>query len=70
MDEVRLPHHVVNRFESRWTARFTQMLRGLQQPVAGSSRESDDPIRSPQVRRLLEGSLRPPKPRTLQFGGA
>ena len=26
MDEIRLPQHVVNRIERRWTARFAQML--------------------------------------------
>jgi hypothetical protein len=70
MDEIRLPHHVVDRLERRWTGRFAQMLKGPQQPVPGSYRGDGDPIRSPQVRRLLEGSLRPPEPRILQFGGA
>lgn len=71
MDEIKLPHHVVNRFERRWTARFAQMLEGRSQPGARCSRGSDDPLRSPQVRRLLEGSLRPPKAvRTLEFDRA
>jgi hypothetical protein len=26
MDEIRLPQHVVNRFERRWTAEFAQMV--------------------------------------------
>jgi hypothetical protein len=65
MDEIKLPHHVVNRFERRWTARLAQMLEGRR------SHGSDDPLRSPQVRRLLEGSLRPPKSGgALGFGGA
>ncbi|MGY4298809.1 hypothetical protein ACVWXN_006904 [Bradyrhizobium sp. i1.4.4] len=68
MDEIKLPHHVVNRFERRWTARFAQMLDGRPQPVARYCRGNEDPLRSPQVRRLLEGSLRPPKAdRTLEF---
>ncbi len=25
MDEIKLPRHVLNRFERRWTARFAQM---------------------------------------------
>lgn len=60
MDEIKLPHHAVNRFERRWTARFAQMLEGRS---TGARRwlGSDDPVRSPQVRRLLAGSLRPPK---------
>jgi hypothetical protein len=69
MDEIRLPHHVVDRFERRWTGRFSQMLKGLQ-PRPRISRGGGDPIRSPEVRRLLQGSLRPPEPRTLGFGGA
>ncbi len=68
MDEVKLPQHVVNRFERRWTARFAQMLQGRPQPVQRYSRGSDEPLRSPQVRRLLEGSLRPPKPLALDLG--
>jgi hypothetical protein len=71
MDEIKLPHHVVNRFERRWTARFAEMLGSRPQPVARCPFGSDDPIRSPQVRRLLEGSLRPPKSDgALGFGGA
>jgi hypothetical protein len=63
MDEIRLPQHVVNRFERQWTARFTQMLEGWQR--ADHARFSpaspcDDPLRSPRVWRLLDGSLRPP----------
>ncbi|MET4751201.1 hypothetical protein [Bradyrhizobium sp. RT11b] len=68
MEEIKLPHHVVNRFERRWMARFAQMPGGRPQPVARCCRGNDDPLQSPQVRRLLEGSLRPPKPdRTLEF---
>jgi hypothetical protein len=70
MDEIRLPHHVVDRFERRWTARFAQMLKGMPPPVARCSHAGGDPIPSPQVRRLLEASFRPPEPRTLEFGGA
>jgi hypothetical protein len=70
MDEIRLPHHVVDRFERRWTGRFAQIPNALHQPAAASSRGGDDPLRSPAVRRLLEGSLRPPEPRALGFGGA
>ena len=61
MDEIRLPQHVVNRIERRWTARFAQMLGDWQRPGAAFPRPRKlDPLRSPQVRRLLEGSLRPP----------
>lgn len=71
MDEIKLPHHLVNRFERRWTARFAQMPGGRPQPVARCWPGNDDPLRSPQVRRLLEGSLRPPKAdRTLEFNRA
>jgi hypothetical protein len=58
MDEIRLPQHVVNRFERRWTAILAQMLEGRQRLERASG--CDDPLRSPQVWRLLEGSLRPP----------
>ena len=71
MGEIKLPHHVVNRFERRWTARFAQTLEGRPQPVARCCRGSDDPLRSPQVWRLLEGSLRPLRAdRTLEFDRA
>jgi hypothetical protein len=57
MDEIRVPQHVVDRFERRRTARLAQMLEGRQplERVSGC----DDPLRSPQVWRLV-GSLRPP----------
>ena len=55
MDDVKLPRHVLNRFEHRWAARFAQAPR--RSPSLASR---DDPFRSPQVRRLLEGSLKPP----------
>ena len=32
MDEIRLPQHVVNRFERRWKARFAQMPEVRQPP--------------------------------------
>ena len=68
MDEIKLPHHVVNRFQRRWTARFVQVPGGRPQPVARCWPGNDDPLRSPQARRLLERSLRPPKAdRTLEF---
>ena len=74
MDEIRLPQHVVKRFERRWRARFGQMPEGLQPPrraAAPCSLENDDPLRSPRVHRLLEGSLRPPKADgTFEFGRA
>ena len=58
MDEIRLPQHIANRVDRRWAARFRDMPdrpSGL-----SSSLEGCDPLRSPQVRRLLEGSLTPP----------
>jgi hypothetical protein len=58
MDEIRVPQHVVNRFERRWTARLAQMLECRQRLEHASG--CDDPLRSPQVWRLLEGSLGPP----------
>src|SRR5665213_492854 len=65
MDEIRLPQHVVNRIERRWASRFAQTLGGWLHPERAPSpsiRGSYDPLQSPQVRRLLEGSLRPPVP--------
>jgi hypothetical protein len=59
MDEIRLPQHAVNRIDRRWTARFGQMAAAWQKQP-GSVYVSDDPLRSLRVRRLLEGSLRPP----------
>ena len=61
MDEIKLPHHVVDRFERRWKARFALLLEG-QSRLRRLASGNDDPLQSPQVRRLLEGSLRPPKP--------
>jgi hypothetical protein len=55
MDDVRLPQDVLNRFERRWAARFAETPRRPPSLAFG-----DDPLRSPQVRRLLEGSLKPP----------
>lgn len=64
MDEIKLPKQVLNRLELRWAARFAQMLeedwpRSEQSPSSPAC-GCGDPLRSPQVRRLLEGSLRPP----------
>lgn len=70
MNEVKLPLHIVDRLERRWTGRFAQMLKGPQQPATGIFCGGSDPIRSPAVRRLLEGSLRPPEPRSLELGEA
>jgi hypothetical protein len=60
MDEIKLPQHVVNRIERRWTARFAQMLEDWQRPGRAPSHGSYDPLLSLEVRRLIEGSLRPP----------
>jgi hypothetical protein len=50
--EIKLPRDVVNRVERRWASRFAPMhrLEGAPSPSAG---ESDDPLQSPQVQRLL-----------------
>jgi hypothetical protein len=65
MDNVSLHRHVLNRFERRRAARFAQTPRR-----SPSSASRDDPFRSPQVRRLLQGSLKPPTwDRTLEFPG-
>jgi hypothetical protein len=55
MNDVRLPQDVLNRFERRWAARFPPTPR-----PSRSSVSLDDPLRSSRIRRLLEGSLRPP----------
>jgi hypothetical protein len=63
MDELRLPQHVLSRIEQRWTARLAQMLEEKRRPERTPSSAADGiyhRIRSLQVRRLLEGSLRPP----------
>jgi hypothetical protein len=52
MRDINLPRHVMDRFERRWAARFA--YTGTRGPAG------DDPFRSPQIRRLLEGALRPP----------
>ena len=45
MDEIRLPRHVVNRFERRWATRLAHMLEGRQRLEHASG--CDDPLRSP-----------------------
>jgi hypothetical protein len=63
MDEIRLPKHVVSRIERWWASRLAQRLEDGERPErapSSSASESYDPLQSPQVRRLLEGSLRPP----------
>ena len=71
MDEIRLPQNVVNRFGRRWTARFAQMLIGSPKHAPLPVRGCGNPLRSPQVRRLLERSLRPQTlDRTLLVSGA
>jgi hypothetical protein len=63
MDETRLPQHVLNRIERRWAYRFAQTLgdwRHSERAPLSPADGNHDPLRSPQVRRLLEGSLRPP----------
>jgi hypothetical protein len=67
MDEIKLPQHVVNRIERRWASRFAQTLDDWQRPErapSSSASGSYDPLQSPQVRRLLEGSVRPPTSRS------
>lgn len=44
MDEIKLPHHVVDRFECRWKARFAQLLEG--QSLRRSASGNDDPLQS------------------------
>jgi hypothetical protein len=63
MDEIRLPQHIVNRIERRWASRFAQTLSDWRHPERAPSSPAagnHDPLRSPQVRRLMEGSLWPP----------
>jgi hypothetical protein len=63
MNEIRLPQHVLNLIERRWASRFAQMLEDWQRPERApslSASETYDPLQSPQVRRRLQGSLRPP----------
>jgi ribosomal protein L32E len=46
MDEIRVPQHVVDRFERRWTTRFTQMLEDWRRPEGRSPVSiCDDPLR-------------------------
>ena len=56
MTDIGLPRDVLNRIERRWMAKFAQTP-----PAQPSATRCDDPLRSPQVRRLLDGSLKPPK---------
>jgi hypothetical protein len=73
MDEIRLPQHVVNRIERRWASRFAQVLQVSQRPEkapSSSAYASYDPLQSPQVRRRLEGSLRPPTSHSSNSGRA
>jgi hypothetical protein len=58
MDEIRLPQHVVNRFEQQWKSRFKQTVDDYPEhaPFVPRMRTSSDRRKS---RRLLEGSLKP-----------
>jgi hypothetical protein len=42
MDEIKLPQHIVNRIERRWTARFAQMP-GVRQPLVSITTSSRCP---------------------------
>lgn len=55
MDSIALPRDVLNRIERRWMTKFSQVPSRRPSSMLG-----DDPLRSPRVRRLLEGSLKPP----------
>jgi hypothetical protein len=62
MDEIRLPHHVVNRIERRFTSRFAQMLedRRRERPTSfGLGRDADAGAVF-HTRRQLEEVLRQP----------
>jgi hypothetical protein len=56
MDEIRVPQHVVDRFERRWTARWRRCWK------AGNvwTAPADATIRSDRRRSGMEGFLRPP----------
>jgi hypothetical protein len=55
MDDIGLLRRVLNWLERRWAGWFAKTTQ-----LPQSSTFCDDPLRSPQLRRLLEGSLRPP----------
>jgi hypothetical protein len=64
MNEMIMPQYVIQRFEHRWAAKLKQIGKYAQSPsvlqetrIAGS----DDPLRSPHVRRWLKSSLRRPE---------
>ena len=44
MDEIKLPHHVMDRFERRWKARFAQILAS--RGSGGQPAESMTPFNS------------------------
>lgn len=56
MDEIRLPQHVVDRIDRRFTLRFAQMLesRGRKEAMSLRRAEVPTPVRHPRARRLLE----------------
>ncbi len=56
MQEMGLPREVLNRIERRWMAKFAQSSQ-----ARPSAARCDDPLWSPQVHRLLNGSLKPPR---------
>ena len=61
MDEIRLPQHIVNRIERRWTTQICADAGRL--PKSGGSfarHQLRRPAPSAQVRRLAEGFLEPP----------
>jgi hypothetical protein len=68
--EVRLPQHIVNWIERRGQRGLGRRRNPERSGPGVPGRGSDDPIRSPKVRRLLEGSLRPPKSTELRLWSA
>ncbi len=63
VDEIKLPQHIVNRIERRWASHVAQVLgdrRHSERAPLSPADGNHDPLQSPQVRRRLEESLRPP----------
>jgi hypothetical protein len=60
MNEIHVPLHVIQRLERRWSAKLDQLARMRTLSQSPPPIEQDDPLRSPDIERLLASSLRPP----------
>jgi hypothetical protein len=60
MNDIRIPMHVIQKLERCWSAKLDQLARMRTLSQSPRPIEQDDPLRSPDIERLLASSLRPP----------